>query len=29
MSDDAKMMQCAAACRNCAESCRSMQMMPV
>ena len=28
MSDDAKMMECAAACRKCAESCRSMHMMP-
>ncbi len=29
MSNDAKMMAFAAACRQCAEACKSMQMMPV
>ncbi len=27
MSDDSKMMECAAACHNCAESCKMMGMM--
>lgn len=28
MSDDQMMMECAAVCRKCAESCKMMQMMP-